>query len=75
MTQGKKASLDAPDNFANGQAINPLISIKTIEDAVNAIAEIGSNDLEDKEIKINTGSAISTTSLLEPLKSGFTRLL
>ena len=65
----------APANFANGQAINPLASIKTIEAPVNESAEIGSNDLEDKEIKINTGNAMSTTSLLEPPKSGFTRLL
>jgi len=47
ITQGKNALWVAPENFANGQAINPLTRIKTMEAPVNESAEIGSNDLPD----------------------------
>ena len=40
--------------------------------AVNNKAASGSNNLEDREVKINTGSAMSTISLLAPPRSGLT---
>ena len=64
-----------PENFANGQAINPLRKIKTTDAPVNDRAEIGSNDFADREIKIKTGRATSTTNLLAPPRSGLTRRL
>jgi hypothetical protein len=52
MAQGKNACDVAPENFANGQAINPLNRINTMDAPVNDKAATGSKDLEDSEIKI-----------------------
>jgi hypothetical protein len=46
-----------------------------MEAPVKDRAEIGSNDLADSEIKFNTGSATSTTSLVAPPRSGLARRL
>jgi hypothetical protein len=70
ITHGKKACLVAPDNFANGSAINPLRQINIIEATVNLITDVGSKFLDERDIKIRTGSAISTISLFEPDRSG-----
>ena len=72
ITQGKNARAEAPENLANGQAINPLKTIRATDAAVNDSADTGSNDLADNEMKINTGSAMSTTSLFAPPRSGLT---
>ena len=75
MTQGKNACRVAPDSLVKGQAINPLTRINAMEAPVNDSAEIGSKVLADSDIKIKTGSAKSTTSLLAPPRSGLTRRL
>jgi hypothetical protein len=75
MTHGKKACLDAPESVANGQAIKPLTKIKAMDAPVKDKTEMGSNDLADSEMKIKTGSAISTTNLFDPARSGLMRLL
>jgi hypothetical protein len=73
MAQGAKACRVAPENLATGQASNPLKTISTIEAAANDRAARKSKDFAESEIKINTGSTISMTSLFAPAKSGLTR--
>jgi hypothetical protein len=73
ITQGKKACINAPDNFAKGHASKPLSKINPIDATVNDNAEIGSKVFADSEMKMSDGSAMSTTNLLALARSGFTR--